>query len=41
MTDDMLDMLTLAERITHMSQRFTFTALKSARLRGEPYNIQR
>ena len=27
---------TLAERMTHMSHRFTFTALRSARLRGEP-----
>ncbi len=27
---------TLAERITHMSQRLTLTARRSARLRGEP-----
>lgn len=26
----------LAERITHMSHKLMFTALKSARLRGEP-----
>ena len=28
---------TLAERIMHMSQRFTLTALRSALLRGEPW----
>ena len=27
---------TLAERMTHMSQRFTLTDLRSARLRGDP-----
>ena len=27
---------TLADRITHMSHKFTFTARKSARLKGEP-----
>ena len=31
-----ISLLTLAERMTHMSHRFTFTALRSARLRGEP-----
>ena len=28
---------TFAERIMHMSQRFTLTALRSALLRGEPW----
>ena len=28
---------TLAERIMHMSQRFTLTALRSALLKGEPW----
>lgn len=29
---------TFAERMQHMSQRFTLTARKSARLSGEPFN---
>ena len=28
---------TLADRITHMSHRFTLTARRSARLSGEPW----
>jgi hypothetical protein len=32
---------TLAERMTHISHRFTFTARRSARLRGEPSSKRR
>lgn len=30
--------LSLADKITHISQRFTFTARRLARFRGEPWN---
>ena len=30
---------TLADRMTHMSHRFTLTDLRSARLRGEPWTL--
>lgn len=30
---------TFAESMTHISQRFTFTARRSARLSGEPWEI--